>query len=81
MESQVEAKQLQQKLSDTESLLRSFKQQNDRFADTKERYEADMRNLARNVKDKTDENIMLLRMCDQLMTEMEKRGIAVPTPA
>lgn len=80
LESQAEATQLQQKLSDMDSLLRSFKHQNDRFADTKGRYETDMRKLAAQLQDKSDENNMLLRMCDQLMTELEKRGIAVPPP-
>ncbi|KAK9862985.1 hypothetical protein WJX84_001493 [Apatococcus fuscideae] len=77
---QAEMEQLQQKVADMDTLLRRFKHQNDRFAATKGQYEEDMRKLASQMQDKADENGMLLRMCDQLMTELEKRGIAVPPP-
>lgn len=81
LESRAEAKQLRQQMADMDALLRSFKHQNDRFADTKTQYEEDARKLTKQLREKADENDMLLRMCDQLMTEFEKRGIAVPPPA
>lgn len=80
LESQAETKQLRQQMVDMDALLRSFKHQNDRFADTKLQYEEDARKLTKQLQEKADENDMLLRMCDQLMTEFEKRGIAVPPP-
>ncbi|KAK9832234.1 hypothetical protein WJX74_003847 [Apatococcus lobatus] len=63
LDSQAEAKQMQQKLSDMDALLRSFKHQNDRFADTKMQYEADARKLTKQLQEKADENDMLLRIC------------------
>ena len=80
LESQAETKQLRQQMADMDALLRSFKHQNDCFADARLQYEDDACKLTTQLQEKADENDMLLRMCDQLMTEFEKRGIAVPPP-
>ncbi|KAK9814612.1 hypothetical protein WJX72_008703 [[Myrmecia] bisecta] len=69
---------LQVKLRERDVKLAELKRETERFAESKQRCKGEAAAYEAKLQEKATENAMLLKMCDQLMTEMEKAGMAVP---
>jgi hypothetical protein len=64
------------RLKEYEGALREYKKENGRFFEAKERYKATIAGLEREVQAKEREKKQLLDMCNELMTRLEREGLA-----